>query len=255
MSAITPKAYYPHHGDNRLDMPEIEFDDLEVRLQSAAVCCFINRANLTRKTDFLGEEYIKVKKNVTTLAEAQEEKFSKKEAKFHDKEKYGNQQCAGRATGFLIARKVIMTANHVIKQIDFKQDYVVFGFKMWNTKDISQIHPQDVCQIVRVLNSSDLSGKGEDWAICEINQEPYSGYPLSLNLNYKVEENDTLSMIGHPSGLPQKYVPQGSVKPNKDAKARQLTQNQKDHTYQLAIAAFHGNSGSPMIKMVRVWEF
>lgn len=248
-STISKKACYNTYGDNRIEKSEIyEYswkfkNHTKISEVVKGICCFIKK-EILRGPDENG--YFKIKSNVATLAEDQESRFN---SKFYEKEKFGNQKCAGFATGFLITTKKIMTAQHVIEKMDFSQYFVVFNFSAWRN-NIVPIYYMELFSVEKVLKSSFESDTGEDWAICELDRKVSDHFfmpkPLTLNLNYRVKESDVFILAGHPSGLPLKIVPEGCVKPNKDGK-KLLTQTKKIHTFQIEIAAFHGNSGSPIL--------
>lgn len=240
------KAFYPEYGDNRIDYNEIKTDNLKVRAD-LAVCCFIPKNNFKKCKDQWGHDVFRIKKDVDTLAQRREKIHAAEQATFGSDQKYGNQKCAAIGTGFLIAKTKIMTAKHVVDAIDdLSKYYIVFHFTMVNSNHTREIFKSYVCKIKRVLDSSLGADKSVDWAICELNKHPEFGRPLTLNLDYQIKNNDIFSMWGHPNGLPMKFVPEGRVMPNEDVKNRVLSQSEIHHTFQLKIAAFSGNSGSPI---------
>lgn len=246
------KAFYPKYGDNRKNLYEVH--DPQVHEVAKSVCCFVRKENI----EFDPEEKIyKISKNVESLSEYYFNKFAEelKEKYPHEHvplefakgQKFLGESHFAFGSGFLVTSNKIMTAHHVIDGEDLDEIFIVFDFVMKNRKEETQTFPErNVFKIKSVWDSARNCKKGFDWAIVEI--EETGRNPLKLNTSERIFSNypNSLRMLGHPLGLPLKYVKKGKVTYYNSKiidhvfKVKAVT-NRFKNTFPLKIAAFHGN--------------
>ena len=76
---------------------------------------------------------------------------------------------------------------------------------------------------------------GTDWALVQLDR-PVTGHkPLKVRTTGKIGDKQSLFVIGHPTGLPQKYAPRAKVRDNTPAAF-----------FVANLDTYGGNSGSPV---------
>jgi hypothetical protein len=153
-----------------------------------------------------------------------------------DSEPFASQPIGCFCSGFLVARDVIATAGHCVKsQADLARIRFVFGFRMLDAKRARTVFPaRDVYAGTQLLGRQ-LSDDGTDWALVRLDR-PVSGHkPVKVRATGKIGDKQSLFVIGHPSGLPQKYAPRAKVRDNTPAAF-----------FVANLDTYGGNSGSPV---------
>ena len=157
---------------------------------------------------------------------------------FCSKEKFSTQLTVAMCSGFLVAPDILVTAGHCIRNIkDCEKHIWVFDFSITNEEDkglISRNFPKKnvfKCQKILDRKLSNLSKM--DYAIIKLDRPVQDRTPLSFRQTGKVEKNDNVFVIGHPSGLPTKVADGAWVR-----------KNSKKNYFKANLDAFGGNSGS-----------
>ncbi|MBA3238883.1 MAG: NACHT domain-containing protein [Parachlamydiaceae bacterium] len=172
------------------------------------------------------------------------EKFGTHEV-FGEQEAFYNEYAVGFGTAFLLGKQLALTAAHcickketnILNENKINSTYIVFGFQNAKTlfadKQVYQIKKVISHQYAKIKDKNGNFSEWTDWALMELDQEaPFT--PLKMNMTKKVAVKTDLYMLGHPCGLPMKFVGNGSVQPN----------TQKDF-FESNLDAFEGNSESP----------
>lgn len=149
-----------------------------------------------------------------------------------EKEKFSSQPTASHCSGFLVKDDILVTAGHCyITKSDCTQNSWVFNYKISDPYQTQvDVDPADVYQCKKVIKSGLDPLSGIDFAVIQLDR-PNKGKALKVAKNIP-SVGTALLMIGHPSGLPQKFT-------NK-AKITAIQQN-----YFISnLDAFGGNSGS-----------
>jgi V8-like Glu-specific endopeptidase len=226
---LDPRTIYG--PDDRMDYGEVA--DARIKSLMDATVALFNRS------DFRTSESGTAKFNTKSLSESMA---------LCPSEKYSNQAAGAFCSGALIAPDRVLTAGHCAREIsnNFKVPHVdeiafVFGFRA-NDKDhvgAIEIPAEQVFMGSKVLGGELESGRGRDWAVVQLERPvPESlARPLTNISTAVVEMNTDVFVIGHPSGLPVKYAPNG------------LVRSGDDPAYFVAnLDTFGGNSGSPVFE-------
>ncbi len=150
-------------------------------------------------------------------------------------EPFRDQPVGAFCSGFLVAERIVATAGHCVREDNVAQIRFVFGFRMVDastatlTIDNSQIYAGQ-----RLLGREEI-GTGPDWALVELDR-PVSDHPMaSIRTEGVIEPDQTLHVIGHPSGLPMKIADSSTVQDNSPTEF-----------FVANLDTYGGNSGSPV---------
>ncbi|MGB3764857.1 MAG: trypsin-like peptidase domain-containing protein [Ornithinimicrobium sp.] len=148
-------------------------------------------------------------------------------------EKFRDQPAIAFCTGFLVASDVVATAGHCLDASNLDDVVLVFGFEMTDVSTARTTVPtSDVYRPTAVLGHH-LGAS--DWAVVRIDRPASGRVPLQVRQSGKVPDDETLHVMGHPSGLPRKTAGNAAVRDNSPS------------THFVAnLDTFGGNSGSPV---------
>lgn len=215
-----------------------EIDDIKERYkvvvqQSLGVACLIKTKYLLEfDNGNYGLSPVHTKKLKHTVA--------KRNIPFGEQESFIDEPTPAYGTAFLVARRYAITAGHCLcekgsNRLDEKKiehTRFVLGFqKNQHTQSEYEFSAKDVFQF-KVL-AHQREGK-IDWAFIKLDKNVEGRDPLPLNFTTEIALKKGLYMLGHPSGLPLKFVEGGEVK------------NDKDTYLHANLNSFSGNSGSPV---------
>lgn len=152
-------------------------------------------------------------------------------------ERFRDQPSPAWCSGFLVAPDVVATAGHCIEtDADCEDVAFVFDFHMADAAtprlrfDESQIyHPTG-------LIGHELDDFGPDWALVRLDRPVLDREPLRVRRAGEVADDQSLVMIGHPSGLPLKVA--GGARVRDNVFPTYFTTN---------LDALGGNSGSAVL--------
>jgi V8-like Glu-specific endopeptidase len=159
-------------------------------------------------------------------------------------EKFSSQPSVADCTGFLIGEDTLVTAGHCMLDFDGEEtnkataacqdNYWMFDYKYQDNRlDLDYIPESNIysCKSVRkvVLNST------VDYAVITLDRKVVGRKGLKIRKYGKVKTNESIFVIGAPSGLPLKYAG--------DAK---VSSNSEDAYFATNLDTFGGNSGSPV---------
>jgi HEAT repeat protein/V8-like Glu-specific endopeptidase len=248
------KALY-NNKDERQNLDAFESSEFNqsfittVKKQAESVACLIFHHFLIKKND----EGWQLSPKIPTLAHVVEHEFQEKHGNhdaFGEQERFCNEYAAGFGTAFLVGKQLAMTAAHCIckKDTNIRDEKViaatriVFGFQnahnLFADRQVYQIKKVISHQFTRIQDKNKNFTEWTDWALVELDREaPYT--PLKMNMTKKVADKVELYMLGHPYGLPVKFVGNGFIQRNK----------QKDF-FESNLDAFGGNSGSPAFNKI-----
>jgi hypothetical protein len=153
-------------------------------------------------------------------------------------EPYANQPCVAKCSGFLVAPDVIATAGHcaVCKEPDcISKKVAVFGFALADAgQTCFEIPEGDVYPCREIIASRYAE---TDWALIRLNREVAGHIPLRVRRKGTLSIGEPLLLIGHPVGLPRKYVLRGTVRANDLALSY----------FEANLDSFGGNSGGVVL--------
>ncbi|MBA3236808.1 MAG: NACHT domain-containing protein [Parachlamydiaceae bacterium] len=216
-----------------------------VKKQAESVACLVLNHFLKQRTEGDWELTLPT----PTLTQVVEHEFLERlgtQEVFGEQEPFHDEYAAGFGTAFLVGKNLAMTAAHCICEKDTKildkkvigATYIVFGFqngkKLFADKQVYQIKKVISHQYTRIQDKNQNFTEWTDWALIELDRvTPYA--PLIMNMTKKVANKVELYMLGHPSGLPVKFVGNGTIQ-----------RNQQKDFFETNLDAFGGNSGSPV---------
>jgi HEAT repeat protein/V8-like Glu-specific endopeptidase len=253
------KAIY-NNIDERQNLDAFESSGLRstfiqtVKTQAESVACLISNRSLIQGTT----GHWQLAPKTPTLAQVVENQFLMTLGTyeiFGEQEAFGNEYAAGFGTAFLVNKRLAMTAAHCICKKDtdildekiIQSTLIVFGFQnakkfpsdyLFADYQVYQIKKVISHQFIRIQDKNHSFTEWTDWALVELDREaPYT--PLKMNMTKKVADKTNLYMLGHPYGLPLKFVDNGSVQRN----------HNKDF-FECNLDAFGGNSGTPVCNKI-----
>ncbi len=204
--------------DDRVDMHQVT--DPDILMRAEAVASLIDMVRLTDNGDGTSTLLTALFKDTHLLCEG---------------ERFRDQPVAPHCTGFLVAPDIIATAGHCIQQNNLAQTRFIFGFRMVNDQDArTVISNENIFRGIAILDR-ELVSTGADYALVRLDR-PATGRPvLAIRRTGKIDDAQSVFVMGHPSGLPLKYAPGATVRDNADA------------NYFIAnLDTYGGNSGSPV---------
>ncbi|MEY8350893.1 serine protease [Bacillus cereus] len=150
-------------------------------------------------------------------------------------EKFRNQPIGAFCSGFLVAPDIIATAGHCITENNVTDIRFIFGFRMIDdSKARTVISNSEIYQGAQLIGHED--GESEaDWALVRLNRAVTNHKPVQIRRTGKIDDNESVYVIGHPVGLPTKFADGANVRKN------------GHNTYFVAnLDTYGGNSGSPV---------
>jgi hypothetical protein len=111
----------------------------------------------------------------------------------------------------------------------------VFGFRMIDAQQARTSFAADDVYAGARLIGRQLAPDGTDWALVKLDRAVVGRSPVKARTAGKVGNRQSLFVIGHPCGLPQKYAPGARVRDNTPAPF-----------FVANLDTYGGNSGSPV---------
>lgn len=157
-------------------------------------------------------------------------------------ERFTNEPAPGFCSGFLVAPDMIATAAHCIREanplgLGPPLNDIFFVFVMNGVSNPVLNYDEDDKKEVyraRQLGASiyNLSTE-EDWALVQLDRVVTNHLPLAIRDSGQISNNQQVHVIGHPSGLPRKYVGGANVRSNTNT-----------IFFEINSDTYHANSGS-----------
>jgi V8-like Glu-specific endopeptidase len=125
-------------------------------------------------------------------------------------ERFKNQPTAARCSGFLVGEDLLVTAGHCVTSAsDCKNYRWVFNYKISAVgSNTVRVLEDDVYSCASIVEQK-LSGYGsdkDDYALIKLDRKVKGIKALSFRKEGRVEKNEKLVVIGHPTGLPTKIA-------------------------------------------------
>ncbi len=205
--------------DNRKDLYQVK--STSVRAVADAVVALVKASDLVRQSD-----------GSYTLSTAPYQEAYQ----LCGSEPFVSQPIACFCSGFLVRPNVVATAGHCVKsQSDLSNIRFVFGFRMMDADQARTSFPADDVYAGAQLIGRQLSEDGTDWALVRLDRAVTGRKPVTLRTTGKIGNTQSLFVVGHPCGLPQKYAPGAKVRDNTPAPF-----------FVANLDTYGGNSGSPV---------
>ena len=154
-------------------------------------------------------------------------------------EKFSNQPIVSSCTAFLVAPDLIMTAGHCVEdEIDCKKQTWVVDYD--TPKDFIAPHASVTFSKSQTYTCAELvkwsKNTKADYALIRLNRKVLGREPLKLRRKGKTLDEEMLTIIGHPLGIPKVIVDKIFIR-----------NNSLDEFIVTNADAFTGNSGSPVL--------
>ena len=233
-SSRVNKALYTKGQDNRQNLCDVNGLN-NIKTQAQSVACLMKDHCLVKN----GNSY--VLQNAPPL-------HARFPSPLAPSVKFRDEPVAGKGTAFLVGDKLVLTAGHCVwnfgrwdadkSEVNLTKIRAVFGFHMQNSNHLAPIDKAMVCKIAKIVAGNRVQDgrTGADWALVELKKHPAGLIPLRIDFINKIEHPLKIYMLGHPIGLPLKYVEGAVAKPTDDP----------NNSFEAEIDAFGGNSGSPV---------
>jgi hypothetical protein len=143
--------------------------------------------------------------------------------------------CGRLCTGFLVKQDVIATAGHCADDCNVKDLRFVFGYEMKESgHPVTQAPNQNIYNGIEMIGRAyEPRSSGADWALVKLDRKVV-GRDIVTLAETSIRPGENVYILGHPCGLPLKYVPDEPVKGMKRA------------FFSAELTIYGGNSGSPV---------
>jgi len=138
-------------------------------------------------------------------------------------------------TGFLVKKDVIATAGHCACEKTVTDLRIVFGYQMLNPYNaVTQIPQENIYRGVKIIHKVlNREVNKSDWALVQLDRE-VEGKEIVAMSQDEITFEQSIYVMGYPSGLPLKYAPGAKVRGFEDA------------FFTADLDTYMGSSGSPV---------
>lgn len=237
-----------HEVDDLIDEP-IE----KIKEMAKSIGCFVDKNNLIPSEE--DPTIMEFRHDISTLKKRIKRKLGG--YSLAREEKFREEVAPGIATVFLIANRIFLTAGHcvtdefandgvnyVLSQRKINSRRIVMGFNSPREGEyVTSFAEHEMFSIKKVLDYRHMIKKRgnsrlrRDWALIEVNESTERLTPIKMHFE-KLKEGDEVYTMGHPTGLPLKIAMGATIKKTNEETGR--------HIFLTDVAAFGGNSGSPV---------
>ena len=152
-------------------------------------------------------------------------------------EPFAQQPIGGWCTGFLVKDDIMVTAGHCIQsESRCATAAIIFDYSYTDgSEELNYAKEKNIYSCKRIISQEYDSPRGLDYAIIQLDRKVKGRTPLKLRTKGKVSSYASLTVIGHPTGLPTKVAEGAYVREN----------NNSDY-FVSNTDTYGGNSGSPI---------
>ena len=145
-------------------------------------------------------------------------------------EPYYNQPSGAMCSAFLVGPDMLATAGHCISSSDCNAMAFAFGYAMRSEMEAPQTLPEEDVYFCKAVVSRELTSN-QDYSLVQLDR-PVRGYDVLKLAQQDAQTNDSLMVVGYPSGLPTKVAGGAQVR------------SQKGAYFVANLDTYGGNSGS-----------
>lgn len=159
--------------------------------------------------------------------------------KFCADEKFSDLPIVSSCSAFLVAPDLILTAGHCVKdKYECQKNYWVLDYNdpsgFLGPKGTVTFKKDNVYSCAQIVSWSE--NVKLDYALIKLTRKITDRSPMELRRSGKIEDSESMAVIGHPLGLPKIYGDNISIR-----------NNSLPFTFVTDADTFSGNSGSPVI--------
>jgi len=132
-------------------------------------------------------------------------------------EPFASQVAPVYCSGALVGKDLVMTAGHCMSSINHCDHIrIVFGVHVTSSGVQPKMIPtKDVYKCKKIIASQEpLRGGDQDYGVVRINKKVKDRAPLPIRRSGKIPDGAKIFSMGHPLGVPTKYVPNAIVRSN-----------------------------------------
>jgi len=150
-------------------------------------------------------------------------------------EPFRDQPSIAFCSGFLVDPSIIVSAGHCVNEANLNNFRFIFEYEMSDaTTAETTISNDEIYRGVRILGRQQV-GAGADWAVVQLDRPVLNHPNVRIRRSGKIPNNESVHVIGHPSGIPKKIAGGSNVRDNNPS------------SYFVAnLDTYGGNSGSPV---------
>ena len=158
-------------------------------------------------------------------------------------ERFFSQPFGAFCSGFLVGTDLIATAGHCANSQNVTTIAFVFGFRMeTDATPRTRIPNKDIYRGTTLLGRVQQDA-GPDWGLVQLDRAVTDRGVLRVRRTGRIGDIASVSVIGHPSGLPVKYADGANVRDNSPT-----------GFFVANLDTFGGNSGSPVFNAQGIVE-
>ena len=150
-------------------------------------------------------------------------------------EAFGPQPTGAFCSGFLVAPDIVATAGHCIDSSNVTNVRFVFGFRMRDATNAETVISNSEIYKGSAIVDDKLTPDGPDWSLVRLDRPVTNHRIAAIRRTGRIEDNQAVHVIGHPSGLPTKFAAGAKVRDNTSAAF-----------FVANLDTYGGNSGSPV---------
>lgn len=152
-------------------------------------------------------------------------------------EPFFSQPISAFCSGSLIGPDLIVTAGHCIRnEYNCEKARFVFGYSYTTQNtDPTVIDKSDVYSCKEIIHSETNAVTGSDFALIRLDRKVLNHPVLPIQSDQLIADDQSLVVIGHPSGLPVKLAGNGKIR-----------DNSQESFFVTNLDTYGGNSGSPV---------
>ena len=153
-------------------------------------------------------------------------------------ELFTSQVAPGFCTGFLVKDDILVTAGHCLQKTPCSDTSIVFGYQMESSSSLATLTKDNVFQCSKAIAQVVPSKENQflDYAIIKLDH-PTGRAGLEYVTDDLLEAQNSVTVLGYPSGLPLKIASNAFV----------MSNNGNEPFFVANLDTFGSNSGSPVI--------
>lgn len=153
-------------------------------------------------------------------------------------ERFYNQPASATCSGFLIAKNLLVTAGHCVRDVAQCENHSwVFDYANYENIESSFAFKKDqMFKCVAVVKRVKDNATGVDFAVVKLDREVIGRKPFKIRKSGIVDSNAILTVIGFPSGIPLKITTGATVRDNTNP-----------NFFVMNSDTYGGNSGSAVV--------